>query len=97
MGAGLAVVGLTLLVVAGLSRYLSGTPLTPAMLVVALGVVVGPLALDRVSVAPTSATVRTLAEATLAVVLFSDSSRVDLRALRRELSMPLRLLGVGFP
>ena len=40
---------------------------------------------------------RTLAEATLAVVLFSDSSRVDLRALRREASMPVRLLGVGLP
>ena len=40
---------------------------------------------------------RTLAEATLAVVLFSDSSRVDLRAVRREASMPLRLLGVGLP
>ena len=40
---------------------------------------------------------RTLAEATLAVVLFSDSSRVDLRALRREASMPIRLLGVGLP
>ena len=40
---------------------------------------------------------RTLAEATLAVVLFSDSSRVNLRALRREASMPVRLLGIGLP
>jgi sodium/hydrogen antiporter len=97
MGVGLAIVGLTLLIVAAVSRYLSGTPLTAAMLVVAIGVVFGPLALDRISVSPTSSTVRTLAEATLAVVLFSDSSRVDLRALKRELSMPLRLLGVGLP
>jgi sodium/hydrogen antiporter len=97
MGVGLAIVGLTLLIVAAVSRYLSGTPLTAAMLVVAIGVVFGPIALDRISVSPTSSTVRTLAEATLAVVLFSDSSRVDLRALKRELSMPLRLLGVGLP
>jgi NhaP-type Na+/H+ or K+/H+ antiporter len=41
--------------------------------------------------------VRRLAEATLAVVLFSDSSRINLRALRREASMPVRLLGVGLP
>jgi NhaP-type Na+/H+ or K+/H+ antiporter len=95
--AGLAIVGLTLLLVAAVSRPLSSTPITPAMVVVAVGVLVGPLVLDDLSVRPTSATVRTLAEATLAVVLFSDSSRVNLRALRREASMPVRLLSAGLP
>ena len=97
MNSGLAIVGLTLLLVAAVSRRLSSTPVTPAMVVTAVGVLVGPLVLDDLSVRPTSSTVRTLAEATLAVVLFSDSSRVDLRALRREASMPVRLLGVGLP
>ena len=97
MDAGLAIVGLTLLLVAAVSRPLSSTPVTPAMVVVAVGLLVGPLLLDDLTVPPTSATVRTLAEATLAVVLFSDSSRVNLRALRREASMPVRLLGVGLP
>jgi sodium/hydrogen antiporter len=41
--------------------------------------------------------VSTLAEAALVVVLFSDASRVDLRALRHEVSLPARLLGVGLP
>ena len=97
MNSGLAIVGLTLLLVAAVSRRLSGTPVTLAMVVAAVGVLVGPLVLDDLSVRPTSSTVRTLAEATLAVVLFSDSSRVNLRALRREASMPVRLLGVGLP
>jgi NhaP-type Na+/H+ or K+/H+ antiporter len=97
MGWELATVGLALLLLAAVSRQLSATPVTPAMVMVAIGVIVGPLVLDDVNVAPTSATVRTLAEATLAVVLFSDSSRIDLRALGRELSMPVRLLGVGLP
>ncbi len=97
MNSGLAIVGLTLLLVAAVSRRLSSTPITPAMVVTAVGVLVGPLVLDDLAVRPTSSTVRTLAEATLAVVLFSDSSRVDLRALRREASMPVRLLGVGLP
>ncbi len=97
MGAGLAIVALTLLLVAAVSRPLSSTPVTPAMVVVAVGVLVGPLVLDGLTVRPTSETVRTLAEATLAVVLFSDSSRVNLRALRREASMPVRLLSVGLP
>lgn len=97
MGWGLAVVGLTLLAVASVSRRLVMTPVTPIMLVVVIGLLVGPLALDELTVAPTGSTVRALAEATLAVVLFSDASRIDLRALRNEASLPLRLLGVGLP
>lgn len=40
---------------------------------------------------------RTLAEATLAVVLFPDASRIKPRLLRREFAVPLPLLGVGLP
>ncbi len=94
---GLATVGLVLLALAAVSRRLVSTPVTPAMVVVAAGVLVGPLLLDDLTVAPTSSTVRKLAEATLAVVLFSDASRIDLRALRREASLPGRLLGIGLP
>ena len=97
MSGGLVIVGLTLLLVAAVSRPLSSTPVTPAMVVVAVGVLAGPLVLNDLTVRPTSSTVRTLAEATLAMVLFSDSSRVNLRALRREASMPVRLLGIGLP
>jgi NhaP-type Na+/H+ or K+/H+ antiporter len=94
---GLATIGLTLLLLAAVSRRLSSTPITPAMVVVAVGILVGPLVLDDITVGPTSSTVRTLAEATLAVVLFSDSSRINLNALRREVSIPVRLLGIGLP
>ena len=38
-----------------------------------------------------------LAEATLTFVLFADASRIDLRLLRREVSIPVRLLGIGLP
>jgi NhaP-type Na+/H+ or K+/H+ antiporter len=38
-----------------------------------------------------------LAEATLALVLFSDASRIDFGLLRREYSVPARLLGFGLP
>jgi sodium/hydrogen antiporter len=94
---GLATVGLTLLLLAAVSRRLVSTPITPAMVVVAVGILIGPLLLDGLTLGPTSVTVRRLAEATLAVVLFSDSSRINLTALRREASLPGRLLGVGLP
>ncbi len=94
---GLATLGLTLLLLAGVSQRLSSTPITPAMVVVLVGVLVGPLVLNDLTLGPTSSTVRKLAEATLAVVLFSDASRINLRALRREASLPGRLLGLGLP
>jgi len=93
----LAVVALALLGVATVSKRLSGTPITPAILFVALGLLIGPKALDGIDVSATSASVRVLAEATLALVLFSDASRIDLRALRRTAGVPERLLGIGLP
>jgi NhaP-type Na+/H+ or K+/H+ antiporter len=44
-----------------------------------------------------AADVHTLAEITLALVLFSDASRVNLGTLRHDIGVPLRLLGVGLP
>jgi NhaP-type Na+/H+ or K+/H+ antiporter len=93
----LAIVALSLLGVASVSRRLSGTPITPAMVFVAIGLLVGPHVLDGIDLSSRSPTVRTLAEATLALVLFADASRIDLGQLRREVGVPLRLLGVGLP
>jgi NhaP-type Na+/H+ and K+/H+ antiporters len=93
----LAIVAASVLAVAGVSRRLTGTPVTPAMVFVLVGVLVGPLVIDEVTAAPTGEGVRTLAEATLAVVLFADASRIKPRVLRHEYAVPLRLLGVGLP
>lgn len=41
--------------------------------------------------------VHTVAEVTLALVLFSDASRVNLGTLRHDIGIPLRLLAVGLP
>jgi sodium/hydrogen antiporter len=93
----LAIVALTLLGVAAISRRLYGTPVTPVMVFVAVGLLVGPKVLGGIDVESSNATVRTLAEATLALVLFSDASRIDFGLLRREVGVPLRLLGIGLP
>ncbi len=93
----LVIVALAVLAVAAISRRLSGTPVTATMVFVVIGVLVGPAVADLVDPSASGETVRTLAEATLAVVLFSDASRIRLDALRREYLVPLRLLGVGLP
>ena len=93
----LALVALALIGVAAVSGRLSGTPITPAMLFVAFGVLVGPQVLGGIDLASSGSTVRVLAEATLALVLFTDASRIDLGALRRTFDVPVRLLGLGLP
>ena len=42
-------------------------------------------------------TVHLLAEVTLALLLFSDAARVNFSALRHDLGVPMRLLGIGLP
>jgi NhaP-type Na+/H+ or K+/H+ antiporter len=93
----LAVVALTLLAFAAISGRIAGSPITAAMVFTAVGLLVGSEALGLVEPAPAGETVKLLAEATLALVLFADASRIDVRVLRGELSVPLRLLGIGLP
>ena len=93
----LAILALVLLGFAAISGRLDGTPITAAMVFTAAGLVVGVEALGLVDPSASGAAVKTLAEATLAVVLFSDASRIDLNALKRTLGIPTRLLGIGLP
>jgi sodium/hydrogen antiporter len=93
----LAIVACTLLAVAAISGRLSGTVVTPAMVFVAVGLLVGPKVLGEIDLESSSGTVQGLAEATLALVLFCDASRIDLGQLRREFGVPVRLLGIGLP
>ena len=55
----------------------------------------GPLA--PLGITPGSEVVKLLTEATLALVLFSDASRVRLHQLRADRGLCLRLLGIGLP
>jgi NhaP-type Na+/H+ or K+/H+ antiporter len=69
----------------------------PAIAFTAAGLVVGTEGLGWLDVSPDAGSLRVLAEATLALVLFSDAARIDLRALRDGYALPARLLGIGLP
>jgi NhaP-type Na+/H+ or K+/H+ antiporter len=71
--------------------------LPPAIAFTAAGLLVGTEGLGWVDVSPEAGSLKLLAEATLALVLFSDASRIDLRALRDGYALPARLLGIGLP
>jgi NhaP-type Na+/H+ or K+/H+ antiporter len=67
------------------------------MVFVGAGFLFGDEGLGWLEIRGGESSVRVLAEATLVIVLFTDASRIDLRALRREYVVPARLLGVGLP
>jgi sodium/hydrogen antiporter len=93
----LAGIALILIAYAAVSGRLASTPVTQAMVFVAVGLLVGNRVLELLEVDAASQFVRHLAEATLTLVLFTDAVRINLGRLRRESLVPARLLGIGLP
>jgi sodium/hydrogen antiporter len=81
------------LVSARLTRWDISAPIV----FVVLGLVTahGPVTLVHLNLR--SSTIREIAEITLVVVLFSDACRVNVRAMRADFALPVRLLGIGLP
>ena len=96
-GSGLVAIALLVLAYAAFSRRLLQSVITAAMVFVAGGIVASTEVLGWLDPTIGSESVRWVAEATLTVVLFSDASRIDIAALRREYVVPLRLLAIGLP
>jgi NhaP-type Na+/H+ or K+/H+ antiporter len=79
------------------ARRLASWNVSSAMAMVVLGVVVTNPPLDLIDLSPNSESVQLITELALALVLFSDASRVNLRALRADPGLPTRLLLIGLP
>jgi sodium/hydrogen antiporter len=92
----LATVAFLLLVFAALSHRLRRSYVTLAIFFTSTGLLAGPV-LGLLELELGSEPIKLLAEATLTLVLFADASRISIPALRRELSVPARLLGIGLP
>ncbi len=95
--AALLLVMLALVAVGLISRRIEGSSLTGPMLFTGFGLAIGPAALGVIDMPVTHGAIHTLAEVTLILVLFSDAASINLRDLRRSLTLPLRLLLIGMP
>ena len=84
-----------LFVVTAVSGRLERALLTEPIVALAIGVGAGLFVVDHVDME--SPLILTILELTLALVLFSDASRIDVRRLRDGYSWPLRMLVVGMP
>ena len=92
----LATIATLLLAYAAASGRLDRLNISAAMFFVSAGLLAGPV-FGLLDLEVGSEEVKLLAELTLTLVLFADASRISLRALRGEYSVPLRLLGIGLP
>jgi NhaP-type Na+/H+ or K+/H+ antiporter len=93
----IAVAAMLVVAFAAGSRRLEGLGVTAPLFFVTTGLLAGVEVLDWIHLSLETSGVRLLAEGALALVLFADASRIDLRALRREYGLPVRLLGIGLP
>lgn len=80
-----------------ISERLAAWAITPPMVFVAAGVILGPDILGLFSFQLTNEAGLLLAEIALVIVLFADAARIDLRALGGNRNLPARLLGIGMP
>lgn len=97
MSGDVALIAAVVLGFALISQRIGPTVVSGPMLFVAAGLVSAPELLDLVDLELEAEAVALVGETALAILLFSDATRIDLRALRHELGLPTRLLGVGLP
>jgi NhaP-type Na+/H+ or K+/H+ antiporter len=89
---GLLVVGYTLI-----SGKVRNFPIIPAMVFVAVGLLLGPDVLDLVEIRVDERGFQALAELTLTLMLFLQASRIDFRTTFRNAPLAKRLVTVGLP
>ncbi|MGB3639193.1 MAG: sodium:proton antiporter [Rivularia sp. (in: cyanobacteria)] len=94
----IAAIAIFILAFGLISRRLEKSVITPPMAYVTFGLLISSTVLGLTKdIKITNEIIRTLAEITLAVVLFTDAARIQLKLLRQEYKLPLRLLGIGLP
>ena len=91
------VIAVGLVAFAMISGKLRDTIITPPMIFAAFGLVISGAVLGVADVDFDNGFVHTLAEITLVFVLFTDAARIDLKSLRRDHNLPVRLLVGGLP
>jgi len=94
---GFAAIAAGIILYALFARRLEGTVITPPLVFAAFGLIVGDAVLGWADLKFENRFIHGLAEITLILVLFSDAARIDLRLLRKDHNLPLRMLVVGMP
>ena len=92
-----AIFALLVFVYSALAGGLERTVFGGAVAFTACGLILGPLGLDVLELNLGAEGIRTLAELTLALVLFSDAANANFSVLEKNIRLPQRLLLIGLP
>jgi NhaP-type Na+/H+ or K+/H+ antiporter len=92
-----AVLAVFLLLYSAIAGRVERSWISGPIVFTAAGLVLGPFGLNAVHLDVAAEGLRLLAEATLAMVLFTDAANADLSVVRRNVGMPERLLLIGLP
>ncbi|MEQ9162176.1 MAG: cation:proton antiporter, partial [Ilumatobacter fluminis] len=95
MEADIAVIAAMVIAFALVSRRVASMPLTMPMVFVAAGALTDWFGVVELAVETEGVAV--LGEITLAIILFGDAARMDVRSLERQVGLPARLLLMGLP
>ncbi len=93
----LTVFALFVFAYSGLAGGISRTPISGAIVFTLFGYIASTHVLGILDLDVTNEGLRLLAELTLAVVLFADAAKANLRVLRSSIEIPQRLLLIGLP
>ncbi len=93
----LAIIAAFVFLYSVVSGGLERTWINGAIVFTAFGLALGPLGLGILNLSVDKEGMSTLAELTLALVLFTDSSNANLKVLKRNFHIPQRLLLIGLP
>jgi len=86
----LALLALFVLLYSAISGRVERTWVSGPIVFTIFGLLIGPISLDLLSFKADGETIRTLAELTLALVLFTDAAGADLAVLKRTEALPAR-------
>jgi len=95
--ANLAILAAIVLVYGAVSGRLERSPVSGALVFMGIGLLLGPFGFGVLELSVDSGELRTLAELTLALVLFVEAADADVDVLRRSFRIPTRLLAIGLP
>src|SRR5437763_6670622 len=94
---GLAILSTLIVLYGAVALRLGRWSISMPMVFVAVGFLLGPGGTGILHVSPQTEVVKTLTEITLGLLLFTDASTLNLRQVRADVYLPLRLLTIGLP
>jgi len=94
---GFAAIAAGIILFAVFAKRLENTIITPPLVFAAFGLIIGESVLGWADLKFENGFIHGLAELTLILVLFSDAARIDLRNLRSDHDLPVRMLLIGMP